>query len=502
MLFANELSPMAAETYAFNLLGIDLRDPEQAAAASEKVFWLKSEYPSTACNKRLGENPQAVAELADFFCDLDSHPDLTALYSGALIVGSIVDLNEHLRINKLETLFNAADIDVDVLSGGPPCQSFSMAGLRELDNERNTLPWEFAKTAEALNPKIVLLENVPGILKAFDVGGKKHFAWFEVVKAFASINYVPLCLTVNAKYVGVAQNRPRFIMLAFRPDLFDSISKETVGMPTEHLNASAALVRQIRLGYDPDIASIRCIDIEKEPAFFSTGPLRHLFTHRHAQSFVSAKEAIDDIETTSAPSEYVEKLNSCLGRSVPPNLTIENTELRKNSLKVKARFRLYQLLNSLPGDARREIEAVIRTRDISAATSHSLKALAQAGWMLDPKGMRIDRPSQTTLKNILIALHSRKHTQKALNPDLPAPATLSIPDDACHYDERQQRTLSVREMARIQSFPDWFTFRSKATTGGSMRRFQVPQYTQVGNAVPPLLGKALARTCRELIEAL
>jgi DNA (cytosine-5)-methyltransferase 1 len=271
-------------------------------------------------------------------------------------------------------------------------------------------------------------------------------------------------------------------------------------MPTEHLNASAALVRQIRLGYDPDIASIRCVDIEKEPTFFSTGPLRHLFTHRHAQGFVSVKEAIDDIETTSLPSEYVEKLNSCLGRSVPPNLTIENTELRKNSLKVKARFRLYQLLNSLPRNSRREIEAV--TRDINAATSHSLKALAQAGWMLDSKGMRIDRPSQTTLKNILIALHSRKHTQKALNPDLPAPATLSIPDDACHYDERQQRTLSVREMARIQSFPDWFTFKSKATTGGSMRRFQVPQYTQVGNAVPPLLGKALARTCRELIEAL
>lgn len=55
------------------------------------------------------------------------------------------------------------------------------------------------------------------------------------------------------------------------------------------------------------------------------------------------------------------------------------------------------------------------------------------------------------------------------------------------------RTLTVREMARIQSFPDSFEFRSKITTGGKMRRFEVPQYTQVGNAVPPLLGRKLGQ---------
>ena len=54
-------------------------------------------------------------------------------------------------------------------------------------------------------------------------------------------------------------------------------------------------------------------------------------------------------------------------------------------------------------------------------------------------------------------------------------------------------------MARIQSFPDNFIFRSKVTTGGEMRRFEVPQYTQVGNAVPPLLGKALGLCVKELL---
>ena len=80
----------------------------------------------------------------------------------------------------------------------------------------------------------------------------------------------------------------------------------------------------------------------------------------------------------------------------------------------------------------------------------------------------------------------------------PAPAALSIPDDACHYHETidSPRTLTVREMARIQSFPDWFEIKSKVTTGGSMRKFEVPQYTQIGNAVPPLLGSALGKVVR------
>jgi DNA (cytosine-5)-methyltransferase 1 len=63
-----------------------------------------------------------------------------------------------------------------------------------------------------------------------------------------------------------------------------------------------------------------------------------------------------------------------------------------------------------------------------------------------------------------------------------------------------QRTLTVREMARIQSFPDWYQIKSKVTTGGQMRKFEVPQYTQIGNAVPPLLGVALGEVCRELIK--
>jgi DNA (cytosine-5)-methyltransferase 1 len=105
------------------------------------------------------------------------------------------------------------------------------------------------------------------------------------------------------------------------------------------------------------------------------------------------------------------------------------------------------------------------------------------------------------VSNILSQLYTKKQTQRALSPNEPAPAALSIPDDACHYHESEsmQRTLTVREMARIQSFPDWYQIKSKVTTGGQMRKFEVPQYTQIGNAVPPLLGLALGEVCKALI---
>jgi DNA (cytosine-5)-methyltransferase 1 len=67
-----------------------------------------------------------------------------------------------------------------------------------------------------------------------------------------------------------------------------------------------------------------------------------------------------------------------------------------------------------------------------------------------------------------------------------------------HYG--QPRILTVRESARLQSFPDWFRFRGKFTTGGHMRTKECPRYTQVGNAVPPLLGRAIGQAVMAVIE--
>ncbi|WP_313453980.1 DNA cytosine methyltransferase [Brevundimonas sp.] len=83
----------------------------------------------------------------------------------------------------------------------------------------------------------------------------------------------------------------------------------------------------------------------------------------------------------------------------------------------------------------------------------------------------------------------KKMATRVLDATLPAPTVTSMPDDLLHYSE--PRTLTVRENARLQSFPDWFVFRGKYTTGGHRRRFEVPRFTQVANAVPPLLAEVL-----------
>src|SRR5262249_60037296 len=86
----------------------------------------------------------------------------------------------------------------------------------------------------------------------------------------------------------------------------------------------------------------------------------------------------------------------------------------------------------------------------------------------------------------------RKCALRVLDPDRPSPTVTSMPDDLLHYSE--PRTLTVRENARLQAFPDWFSFKGKYTTGGHLRRKEVPRFTQVANAVPPLLGEAIGRT--------
>ena len=91
----------------------------------------------------------------------------------------------------------------------------------------------------------------------------------------------------------------------------------------------------------------------------------------------------------------------------------------------------------------------------------------------------------------------RKQALRVLDPDRPSPTITSLPDDLLHYCE--PRALTVRENARLQSFPDWFSFKGKYTTGGHLRRKEVPRFTQVANAVPPLVARAFGEMLIELL---
>lgn len=87
-------------------------------------------------------------------------------------------------------------------------------------------------------------------------------------------------------------------------------------------------------------------------------------------------------------------------------------------------------------------------------------------------------------------LASNKRNYNVLKPEEQSPTVMTIPDDYIHYNS--PRALTVREMARLQSFDDSFVFQGKRSTGGNNRKSEVPQFTLVGNAVPPLLARAVA----------
>lgn len=97
-----------------------------------------------------------------------------------------------------------------------------------------------------------------------------------------------------------------------------------------------------------------------------------------------------------------------------------------------------------------------------------------------------------------IGLDSEKRNYNVLKPDSQSPTVMTIADDYIHFST--PRALTVREMARLQSFDDSFVFQGKRSTGGNKRKFEVPQFTLVGNAVPPLMARAVALEILKNIE--
>lgn len=91
-----------------------------------------------------------------------------------------------------------------------------------------------------------------------------------------------------------------------------------------------------------------------------------------------------------------------------------------------------------------------------------------------------------------LGLESNKRNYTVLNPKGQSPTVVTMPDDFIHY--AAHRAMTVREMARLQSFDDSFVFQGKRQTGGIKRKSEIPQYTLVGNAVPPLMARAIANT--------
>ena len=108
-------------------------------------------------------------------------------------------------------------------------------------------------------------------------------------------------------------------------------------------------------------------------------------------------------------------------------------------------------------------------------------------------------PRNITLDNKTRAKFGvNKRDISVLDSKKPSPTLMSIPDDHVHYCE--PRVLTVREYARVQSFPDWFEVRGNYTTGGKQRAMEVPRYTQIANAIPPLFAEHIGNALMELLD--
>jgi DNA (cytosine-5)-methyltransferase 1 len=483
--FANEVSPMASNTFAHNLLNSNLEE------LGEHVKWIHSRHNLKNYSSRLREN--LLTHEGDEFCDLDFEKDLKDL-SGKLLVGDVRHLKRKLIENKISDPYNG---DLDLISGGPPCQSFSLAGKRELNNYKNSLPLDYAEICEVLRPKVVLLENVKGILSAFNVEGEKHYAWVEVAKAFATRGYAPICMLINSKYFGIAQNRPRYIMLALRKDVFQKL---IIAYPRNKiLKGTSAFVSKANKDiYSVGKKDIHCYDIEKETELFD-GVILPKVTTFNSKDWVTVKDAIGDLskQIGLAKSNYVNELNEVLNfQEKEEKYRIANHNERNHTPKIQNRFLFYQLLNYSNGFK----ESFLKLKKSGIQPDKSdVKELYR---LLNDKVIEFKKLFRNlgSFEEFVFSVEpTKKHSQRALNELLPSPAQLTIPDDICHYSPFENRALTVREMARIQSFPDWFTFKSKETTGGKNRSYEVPQYTQVGNAVPPKLAFHLGSHIYQLL---
>ncbi len=276
--------------------------------------------------------------------------------------------------------------EIDVVIGGPPCQGFSNAGKRLIDDPRNFLYKEFVKTVELVAPRMVLLENVPTISSM--QGGQVKAA---IIADLSKLGYQVSVETLNAANFGVPQARKRTFFVGTR---------------------------------------IEGVFNFPEPEFFKVTTFEAL---SDLPSLDSSATGIETRYRLSVSNGY-QRLMRRGSKQVMNHELVRHTEKTKSIIKLVPDGGNYK---NLP-------EELQRTRNVNIAWTR----------------MNSQKPCFT-----IDAGHNH------------------------HFHYKENRVPSVRECARIQSFPDRFTFLGNRTS----------QYRQVGNAVPPLLAHKIALKMKELL---
>ena len=339
------------------------------------------------------------------------------------------DITSDDIIQRIEDAVNGRS--VDVIIGGPPCQAYSTAGrVRDgkgmASDPRNYLFESYVKILEHFKPSFFVFENVTGLLSA-KVNGK--FIFPQIIEALGN-QYKVLneqnMLIHNTADYGVPQVRKRVIIMGVRKDI-----------------------------QNKDI-----IDLYNGVVKTHWNPDTPLDNRKGLKPFVSVKEAIGDLPSVN-PGEDA----STDSFDYPCN----NPFLRRIGKKG-----IHPLMDHI-------------ARNHNALDRERFQVMIRNHWTFGQ------------LRRIM-PQYEHEHARVFDNSyvvqwwDMPSKTILAhIYKDGfqfIHPDEKQARSFTVREAARIQSFPDDFVF------GGSRGE----KYKQIGNAVPPLFAEALAKSIKKNLD--
>ena len=396
---------------------------------------------------------------------------------GGLLVGDVETFLE--SIGTIRKMLGGRELGL--LAGGPPCQGFSLAGRRKPGDPRNELVWRFLDAAELLSPLLVLMENVDAIQRPFDKAASASVlpdlesTLQQTARRFGGYSVIRLALRADS--YGVPQRRKRIFLLGVRKDL--AIAHGIEEHSSWDSDASSPILPR------PMVAP--AVSPDRAPT--TSEALWDLLYDDYAPlESAPSVAALEYARTARSEPHFVEGAPTTLDDPRP-----RNHSFRSHSAKTQTRFQLLRLFAE---------HGIRNSAFIMASTGRDgLERLLDPLCSILPIDIPMRRiETRGELVELVKSLSSLKHSQQALRPDAPSPTITTLPDDLCHY--AMNRTLTVREVARLQSFPDSFLFVGKETTGGHKRQYEVPQYSQVGNAVPPLLAKALGRQLRQLLEEL
>ena len=296
----------------------------------------------------------------------------------------------------LDTL-NVNATDIDVIIGGPPCQGFSVSGKRLRDDPRNLLYKSFVEIVGEIQPKIFVMENVPGLVRLFNGKVKE-----EVIGDFSEIGYEVVEKILTAADYGVPQIRKRVFFVGINKDKISNTSQYEFPIPEYGKDLKPYITCKEALS-----------DLDFVPVDKSLG---------------------DNIEYQIEPQSEYQKLMRINSKKLLNHSITIHTEKTRNTIALVPDGGNYK---DLP-------EELQQTRKVNIAWTR-----------------------MSSLKPCFTIDTGHNH----------------------HFHYKENRVPTVRESARIQSFPDDFEFIGIKTS----------QLKQVGNAVPPLMAKAIAENVKEII---